>query len=90
MALNPVSITVYKWTDLLSVFPNNFASHAQDWLSTSGDVTFGDAIYTVIEGDRALEILHNAWNDWPEASEHVLDCYEQLPHLSGELVAING
>lgn len=92
----------YMWDDLLSAINcPEFTQVAEDELQDS-DVSFGDAAWTLVEGDRVVEILTKAWNSdpWQNAArgmslsvvKNISDSFNKVSDVlnSEKLVAIAG
>lgn len=89
LTLNP-----YIWYELLQELPFDFREAAQEFLNEQDTVTFGDAIYTVISGEVAYELLERAWDAWTGNEYfHKDEVFSKLPadlRTPGTLVAIDG
>jgi hypothetical protein len=60
----------YMWDDLLNVINcPEFTAIAETRLQES-DISFGDAAWTLVEGDRVAQILCDAWDSdsWQNAA----------------------
>lgn len=87
------TLEVYYLDDILSLFPGEFEDDFnENWL-TSGDISFGDATYTLVAGHRIDRLLHDCWDDGDYATDAMKeDIWSRLPVLfnGGTLVAIRG
>lgn len=92
----PRTIIAYRWDDLLSVFPEDFQVYANEYLSESGDISYGNNDTTIIHGCTAERILYDAWDSWLGAELLVDDGFMRrhyfalLPSLVNGLVAVDG
>lgn len=79
----------YIWDELVALFPADFAEEANETLGASNKVTFGDAEWTLVDGELAEELLLRAWDNW-SAEYGAGGAAPALPRLAGSLVALRG
>jgi hypothetical protein len=72
MALETVNLEVFAAYDILALFPEGFEESFWDG-GFLDDVSYGDAIYTVISGPSFVAALKACWDDGDWATDAMWD-----------------
>ena len=83
------TVNFYMLDDILSYFTEEFAADFYDNFLT--DVSWGDAVMTLVDGGRIAELLASCWDEGNYGTEEEKEAlFDQLSDLEGELVALRG
>ena len=72
-------LPVYFFSDLLKLLDKKLAEHASDRLAES-DISFGDAEYTLVRGQRIAALLEDAYADLHENEDQEASAYRAAKH----------
>ena len=87
--LELVTVDFYMLDDILTLFTEEFAADFYDNFLT--DVSWGDAVMTLVDGARIIELLSSCWDEGTYGTEEEKEAlFDQLSDIDGELVALRG
>jgi len=72
-------LPVYFFGDLLTLLDKKLAEHASDRLAES-DISFGDAEYTLVRGQRIVDLLEDAYDDLHDSEDQETSAYRAAKH----------
>lgn len=83
------TVNFYVMDDILTLFTEEFAADFYDNFLT--DVSWGDAVLTLVDGARVVELLSSCWDEGNYGTEEEKEAlFDQLSDIDGELVALQG
>ena len=83
------TVDFYVMDDILALFAEEFAADFYDNFLT--DVSWGDAVLTLVDGARIVELLSSCWDEGNYGTEEEKEAlFDQLSDIDGELVALQG
>ena len=83
------TVDFYMLDDILTLFTDEFATDFYDNFLT--DVSWGDAVMTLVDGARIVEGLSSCWDEGNYGTEEEKEAlFDQLGDIDGELVALRG
>lgn len=72
-------LPVYFFSDLLKLLDKKLAERASDRLAES-DISFGDAEYTLVRGQRIVDLLEDAYDDLHDSEDQETSAYRAAKH----------
>lgn len=72
-------LPVYFFSDLLKLLDEKLAERACDRLADS-DISFGDAEYTLVRGQRIVDLLEDAYDDLHDSEDQETSAYRAAKH----------
>lgn len=83
------TVDFYVMDDILALFTEEFSADFYDNFLT--DVSWGDAVLTLVDGARVVELLSSCWDEGNYGTEEEKEAlFDQLSDIDGELVALRG
>jgi hypothetical protein len=91
LKLQKESIPAYPWDDLMALLPQDVIDVAVEALN-SGDVSFGDAEYTVFAGEYAFELIDDSFaqREMSEDDKHLVVALREVLVDTNALVYVRG